>query len=249
VADGAAALVAMGGDGTLHLALQAVAGTGVPFGVIPAGTGNDLAGELGVPVDPLAAADAAVAALGAGTARVIDLASVTGPGVPRRWFGAVLGAGFDAVVNERANQLRWPRGRRRYDVATLLELARLRARRYRLRLDEATHEVDAVLVAIGNCASYGGGHRICPAADPTDGLLDVVVADPMSRRTLIGIKPSVFAGTHVEHPLVHSYRARTVEVDAEGIVAYADGERLGPLPITVTSVPGALRLLAPASAI
>jgi diacylglycerol kinase (ATP) len=247
VAGGAVALVAVGGDGTYHLALQAVAATGVPFGAVPGGTGNDLAIQLGLPAEPLAAADAVAAALRDGRTRAIDLARMTAPGLPPRWFGAVLAAGFDAVVNERANAMRWPRGPRRYDVAILVELARLRARRYRLRLDGEPHELDAVLVAVGNTASYGGGMRICPAADPTDGLLDVVVAGAVGRGALMRIKPRVYLGTHVEHPLVRSFRARVVELDAEGIVGYADGERAYPLPVTITAEPGALCLLSPPS--
>jgi len=245
VAGGAAAVVAVGGDGTYHLALQAVAGTGVPFGAIPAGTGNDLATQLGLPADPLAAADAIAAALRTGTTRAVDLALMTAPEQPQRWFGAVLAAGFDAVVNERANAMRWPRGQRRYDLAILVELARLRPRRYTLRLDGQLHELDAVLVAVGNTASYGGGMRICPAADPTDGLLDVVVAGAVSRTTLVRIKPRVYRGTHIGHPLVTSYRARTVELAADGITGYADGERAYPLPVTITAEPGALKLLSP----
>jgi diacylglycerol kinase (ATP) len=154
----------------------------------------------------------------------------------------VLGAGFDAIVNERANAMRWPRGPRRYDLATYLELARLRPRRYAITLDGQRMETDAVLVAVGNTASYGGGMRICPAADPTDGLLDVVVAN-CSRATLVRLKPKVYKGTHVEHPAVSAYQARTVEIAADGIVTYVDGERACPLPVTVTSAPGALTLL------
>jgi diacylglycerol kinase (ATP) len=236
----------VGGDGTYHLALQAVAGTGVPFGAVPAGTGNDLVVQLGLPTQPLAAADAAAAALRAAATRDVDLARMTGPGREPRWYGAVLAAGFDAIVNDRANRMRWPRGPRRYDLAILVELARLRPRRYTLRLDGVVHELDAVLVAVGNTASYGGGMRICPAADPTDGLLDVVVAGAVGRATLVRIKPRVYAGTHVEHPLVATFRARTVELDAAGITAYVDGEPAYPLPVTVTAVPGALRLLDPA---
>jgi len=243
VADGAGALVAVGGDGTVHLGLQAVAGTGVPFGVVPVGTGNDFAAALGVPTEPFAAADAIAAALAAGRTRAVDLARVITSDGRERWYGAVLGAGFDAIVNERANRMRFPRGRRRYDVATVAELVRLRPRTYTMTLDGEVHTLDAVLVAVGNTASYGGGHRICPAADPTDGLLDIVVAGPMSRRTLMRIKPSVFLGTHVEHPLVTAYRARTVELDGEPITVYADGERAFPLPVTVSCLPGALALL------
>jgi diacylglycerol kinase (ATP) len=244
VAGGAAAVVAVGGDGTLHCALQAVAGTPVAFGVIPAGTGNDFAFALGMPADPLAAADRLAAALGEGRTRAIDLARITTMDNQTRWYGAVLAAGFDAVVNERANRMRWPRGPRRYDVAIMLELARLRPRRYTLVLDGEPMELDGVLVAVGNTASYGGGLRICPDADPTDGLLDVLVAGRIGRATVVRLKPKLYRGTHLAHPKITSYRAREVAVVADGIIGYADGERSVPLPVTVTCVPGALRALA-----
>lgn len=243
VADGASALVAIGGDGTVHRAVQAVAGTAVPFGAVPAGTGNDFAADTGFPVDPLAAADVIAAALRDGRTRPVDLTRMTAADGTSRWYAAVLAAGFDAIVNERANRMRWPSGPRRYDLAILVELARLRPRRYTLRLDGVAHEVDAVLVAVGNCASYGGGMRVCPDADPTDGLLDVVVGGRFDRRTLMRVKPRIYRGTHVTHPLVSSYRARTVELSAEGITTYADGERALDLPLTVTAAPAALRLL------
>jgi len=243
VADGAGALVAVGGDGTVHVGLQAVAGTGVPFGVIPAGTGNDFATESGVPAEPVAAATLVAEALSAGRTRPVDLAHLAGPDGYERWFCAVLGAGFDAIVNERANAMSWPKGRRRYDVAIFAELLRLRPRRYRITLDGETREQDAVLVAVGNTGTYGGGMRMCPDADPTDGLLDVVVAGPISRTTLLRLQPKVYQGTHVKHAAVTSFRARTVAIEAEGITAYADGERTCPLPITVTAHAGALRLL------
>ncbi|MFI7213517.1 diacylglycerol kinase [Micromonospora maritima] len=243
VAGGAGALVAVGGDGTVHRAVQAVAGTAVPFGPVPAGTGNDFAVETGFPADPLAAVEVIAAALAAGRTRPVDLARLSGSGGADRWYGAVLAAGFDAIVNERANRMRWPRGPRRYDLAILVELARLRPRRYRLVLDGVPQEVDAVLVAVGNAASYGGGMRICPDADPTDGLLDVVVGGRFDRRTLMRVKPRIYQGTHVTHPLVRAYRARTVELAAEGITTYVDGERSFDLPVTVTAVPSALRLL------
>ncbi|MEU7754315.1 diacylglycerol kinase family protein [Micromonospora sp. NPDC049171] len=243
VAEGVGALVAIGGDGTVHRAMQAVAGTAVPFGPVPAGTGNDFALDTGFPADPVAAVDVIASALRADRTHVVDLARMTGVDGAERWFGAVLAAGFDAIVNERANRMRWPRGPRRYDLAILVELARLRPRHYTLRLDGVPLDLDAVLVAVGNCPTYGGGMRICPAADPTDGLLDVVVAGRVNRRTLIRVKPRIYQGTHVSHPLVTSYRARTVELAADGIVTYADGERSLELPVTISAVPGALRLL------
>ena len=114
VADGVEALVVCGGDGLVHLGVQAVAGTGVPLGLIPSGTGNDVARYLGLPrTDPVAAADRVIAS----RRRTIDLAR-SGD----RWFVTVLAAGFDAIVNERANAMTWPRGQMRYNLATLAEL-------------------------------------------------------------------------------------------------------------------------------
>ena len=243
VADGAAAVVAVGGDGTLHQALQAVAERPVGFGVVPAGTGNDFAACTGVPADPMAAADAIAAALREGRHVPLDLARATGTDGEVRWFGAVLAAGFDAIVNERANRMRWPRGRRRYDLAILLEMARPRPRRYTLELDGVDHSFEGTLVAVGNCASYGGGMRIAPAADPADGLLDVVIAAPLGRAALARLKPRLRHGTHVTDPRVTVFRARQVRLHADGVIGYADGERIGPLPLEVTCVPGAVRLL------
>jgi diacylglycerol kinase (ATP) len=254
VRGGAGAVVAVGGDGTAHLALQAVAGTAVPLGLVPVGTGNDLAAELGVAGDPLAAAAAIATVLRGGShhrridlARIdparIDPAVVDGPGGGSRWYGGVLAAGFDAIVNERANRMRFPRGPRRYDMAVLAELARLRPRRYRMRLDGVPQEVEAVLVAVGNTGRYGGGMRVCPAADPTDGQLDVLLVGPVRRRELVRMLPRVYRGTHLAHPQVRILRAGTVQLDGEPIVTYADGERAYPLPVTITAVPGALLLL------
>ena len=127
-------------------------------------------------------------------------------------------------------------------MAIFAELMRLRPRRYTVTLDGERHEIEAVLIAIGNTASYGGGMRICPAADATDGQLDVTLAS-VGRVTFARLKPKVYAGTHVDHPAVRTFRARTVSLAGEPITTYADGERAFPLPVSVTSAPGALTLL------
>jgi diacylglycerol kinase (ATP) len=243
VADGAAALVTVGGDGTVHQGLQAAAGRAAGFGVVPAGTGNDFATCTGVPADPLEAATAIAVAVRDGGGHLVDLARTVGTDGETRWFGAVLAAGFDAIVNERANRMRRPRGPRRYDLAILLEMARLRPRLYALELDGVDHGFEGTLVAVGNCASYGGGMRIAPDADPADGLLDVVTAAPLSRAALARLRPRLRRGTHVTDPRVHTYRCRQVRLHADGIIGYADGERIGPLPLEVSCVPGAIRLL------
>ena len=243
VAAGAAAVVAVGGDGTVHRALQAVAGRPVGFGVVPAGTGNDFASAVGVPHDPLRAAEAIGAALRDHRTHRFDLARACDAHGVRRWFGAVLAAGFDALVNERANRIRRPAGPRRYDLAIMLELARLRARHYVLHADGVEHRFRAEVVAVGNAPSYGGGMRILPDADPADGLLDVIFAAPLGRLGITRLKPLLRNGTHVGDPRVTVLRAREVRLEAEDIVSYADGERLGPLPVEVSCVPGAVRLL------
>ena len=245
---GVDAVVVCGGDGMVNLALNAVAGTPVALGVVPAGTGNDIARELGLPGRADAAVRAVAAALLGGGRRRVDGVRCTGEH-GTRWFGGVLAAGFDAVVNERANG--WagrrglPRGRARYPLAVARELPLLRQRPYVLDLDGRRLETTAMIVAVANVPAYGGGMRIAPGADPADGLLDVVVAGPISRPEFVRVFPKVFSGRHVEHPRVSVHRARRVTVEAPGIVGYADGERFGPLPLTCEAVPGALTLLVP----
>lgn len=239
VAAGAAALVAVGGDGSAHAALQAVAGTGTPLGVVPAGTGNDLALALGAPADPASAARAIAADLAAGERRTLDAGRVGD-----RWWATVLCCGFDSAVTDRANRLRWPRGRRRYDLAVLVELARLHPYEVTLRLDDGEpRTLPATMIAVGNTAWYGGGLAICPGADPADGRFDVTVVGPTTRRELIRTRPRLAEGTHVEHPSVSVFRAARVELSSPGVTAYADGEPVAPLPVVVECVPGALTVV------
>lgn len=245
VADGASALVAAGGDGMVHLALQAVAGTPTPLGIIPMGTGNDFATCLGIPTDIEAAADAIVAGVTSGQARSVDAVQATDAGGAMEWWACVLGAGFDSAVNERANRMRWPRGPRRYDLAIFAELASLRPHTFVLDVDGHREELAATFIAVGNAPAYGGGMRIAPTADLSDGKLDVTVVGPISRLDLIRFKPRVYAGTHVEHPAVSTRRGTVVRLEAAGPVAYADGERLGDLPVTSECVPAALRVFVP----
>lgn len=248
IADGLDALVVVGGDGMVNLGVELTAGTGIPLGIIPSGTGNDMARGLGIPLDDTeAAVQRMLDALDHGP-RVIDAARIdhgTAPHAGSRRFACVLSAGFDAIVNERANRMRWPRGRSRYTIALLIELAKLRPIDYRLVVDGVEHRERALLVSVGNSTSLGGGMKVTPAALLDDGLLDVMLVRPLGRLEFLRIFPRVFAGTHVTDPRVVTMRARSVRIEAEGIVAYADGERIAPLPIDVTVEPGVLRVLAP----
>lgn len=235
------AVVVLGGDGMVHLALQALAQGATPLGIIPAGTGNDIADVLGLPAEPLRAADAVLAALDAGSVREVDLGRTQGG----RWWGTVLCAGFDSAVNERANRMSWPRGPRRYDIAIAAEMMRLRARPFRLTLDGRTLDVAATLVAVGNGPQYGGGKRITPDGRMDSGEFAVTVVGPVSRRTLVRLAPTMPRAGHIGHPAVTTYTARTVGIAAGGTLAYADGERIGELPVSTTCVPRAIRVLVP----
>jgi diacylglycerol kinase (ATP) len=236
-AEGLDVLVVLGGDGAAHQGVQFCAGTDVALGLVPSGTGNDLARALDVPADPLAAVDALVDALGAGTRREIDLGQVG-----ETWFATVLCSGFDACVNARANRMSWPSGPRRYDLAILAELASFRARPVVIRTDVETAELDATLVAIGNTAWYGGGVPICPAAEPDDGLFDITVVGKVTRRELLRILPSLRTGRHIEHESVRTFKAREIRLDGNDWPAYADGEPLGALPLSARCVPRALTI-------
>jgi diacylglycerol kinase (ATP) len=236
LADGVEALVVCGGDGLVHLGVQVVAETGTPLGIIPAGTGNDVARYFDLPrKDAAAAADRIIGS----RVRTIDLARSGST-----YFATVLAAGFDALVNERANDMTWPRGQMRYNLATLAVLRTFRPLNYLLDLDGTERRVEAMLVAVGNGPSFGGGLRITEGALLDDGLLDVVIIKTMSKPDLIRTYPKLFSGTHTSHPQYERHRVRRVTVATPGIVAYADGERFGALPLTIQAVPGALKVLA-----
>ncbi|MEU9364646.1 diacylglycerol kinase [Streptomyces avermitilis] len=242
VAGGTGALVAVGGDGMAHLALQAVGGTRTPLGLVAVGTGNDFARALGLPVrDPAAAGRVIAEGLKGARLRDVDLGRVDGT-----WFGTVLASGFDSRVNDRGNRMRWPTGRFKYDLAMLAELAAFTPVPYRMTLDDGeVREIEATLVAVGNGSSYGGGMRICADAELDDGLFDITVVGDCSRTTLLKVFPKVYKGTHLSHPKVTVHRAAKVELVAQGITGYADGEPLGPLPLTAECVPAAARVAVP----
>jgi diacylglycerol kinase (ATP) len=245
------AVIACGGDGTVNLCLQAVAGTPVALGILPFGTGNDNASALTIPSDPGAAADVIADAVLSGLRRTVDAGRATSADGVRRWFLGVLSSGFDSLVNERANLMTWPSGQARYLRAILAELRVFTPVPYTMVLDEGDPrevrvEKKGMLVAVGNGPSYGGGMQVCPGAVMDDGLLAVTFLDELPTRTFLRVFPSVFKGTHVQRPEVHVHAAARVRLDAPGQVAYADGERIGPLPVEVTIVPGAVHLLVPA---
>ena len=253
LADGVDALVVVGGDGMVHLGVNALAGSGeaastVPLGIVPNGTGNDFARTLGLPLNDVAAACRRITGGIASGGRPVDLGRITAAG-GCCWFAGVLSAGFDAAVNDRANGWRWPRGKARYNLAMLRELVAFRAIEYTVTDYTETDDGDtwdqgAMLISIANGQSIGGGMRIAPDARPDDGLLDLFVVRPLPRVRFLAVFPKVFSGRHIGHPAVEIRRVRKVRLSARNVVAYADGERIGPLPLIVEVVPGAVRILA-----
>lgn len=244
VADGIDALIACGGDGTVHCALQAVAGTDVTLGIIPLGTGDDIARTLGLPRNDVQAAADVIAD---GRTRQVDYGMVRSSDGVDKAFLAVMSAGFDSEVTERANTMTWPTGTSRYLIATLAELRVFQPAPFQITVDGQTLRSEGMMLAIGNGSSYGGGMYVCPTAIPDDGLLDLTFLTRTSKLTFLRIFPRVFKGSHIHHPSVRTLRGASLHIEAPGQTAYADGERVGPLPVDVDVVPRGLRVFASVS--
>ena len=224
-------LLSVGGDGLFHLLLQLSIEFKVPLALTPGGTGNDFFRTLGWFDYDLSDY---LQHLIDNDASLIDVGVVDG-----EYFGAVLSSGFDSVVNERANRMKWPTGPAKYNAAIALELPKFQAIEFKIVADEKVMEVEAMLIAIGNGNSYGGGMKVCPDADLHDGLLDIMILHPVSKFEFIKVFPTVYKGTHVHHPQVEVIRARAIRIESSAI-AYADGERIGQLPVQVESLPKTL---------
>jgi diacylglycerol kinase (ATP) len=243
VESGADALVVVGGDGMVSLGVNIVADTTTPLGIVPNGTGNDAARGLGIPLDDMDAAIASLVAALDREPRPIDVGRVRQGGLST-WFVGVLSAGFDSLVNERANRMSRPRGKSRYTIAMLRELITFKPLEYIVTADGNTTTTRAMLIAVANNQSIGGGMRIAPDALLDDGLLDLFIVTPMSKFAFVRVFPKVFSGTHTSIEQVQLSRVRSVRLESSTAVAYADGERIGALPVDVEVVPGALRVLA-----
>ena len=224
-------VIAVGGDGLLHLVLQKITPAQVPLALIPAGTGNDFVRTLGWSPDEV---DAILQAVLSKKPQSVDLGLVDG-----EWFAAILSTGFDSIVNEKANTMSWPKGPMKYNVAIAIELPRFAPRHYEIVLDDRTISTQAMLIAVANGRSYGGGMLVCPHADIADGYFDVMVLHPVSKLEFIKVFPRVFKGTHITHPAVEIVRSKSVKISSDA-VAYADGERIGQLPVSAQCISGAL---------
>lgn len=235
------ALVVMGGDGMVHLGLNAAAGTDATLGIIPAGTGNDFARAIGVPGSIRGAVDIVVE----GHARRLDLSRISNPQFPERYVGAVVSSGYDARVNRATNNTRLRFGALSYGWIAMRELAGFSPLNYRLTIDGQVRELDAMLVAVANTGTFGGGMRIAPDADPADGLLDVTIIHPVPRWLLLRMMPEMYSGRFTRLDEVEQLRAGEVRIEGPDLFCMGDGEELGDVPVTVRSEPGVLKVFMP----
>jgi diacylglycerol kinase (ATP) len=223
-------VLSIGGDGLAHLVLQVAVPRSIPFAVIPAGTGNDIVRTLGWSLTDL---NGYLERILSTPPSAIDLGNVDS-----EWFAAILSTGFDSIVNERANRLSWPQGPQRYNVAIALELPKFNPIEYEITMDSMTVTTEAMLIAVGNGRSYGGGMLVCPHAQINDGLFDVMILEPVSKVEFLKVFPKVFSGSHLSHPAVKTYRTQKISISADA-VAYADGERIGHAPVSAECIASA----------
>jgi diacylglycerol kinase (ATP) len=238
------AIVFVGGDGMAHLGTNLCAGKGVPIALVPAGTGNDAAVMLGMPLADTAESVRLMLA-GLSAPKKIDAVKIA-HGETTTWALGSASAGFDALANARANAISWPKGPMRYYVAMLLELAKFKPIKYQGVIDGEPSVFEAMLCVVSNTGVFGGGMLVVPDASVTDGTLDVLLVKKMSRLKFVTIFPKVYKGTHVTDKDVEILRASKVSIKAAGMPIYSDGEYVGQAPFEAEVVPGALLVVAPA---
>lgn len=244
-AAGADRVVAVGGDGTIQEIVNGVVdgAAAATVGIVPVGSGNDLARSLGLPRDPAAAWTVAI---GRGE-RAVDLLLATGGDGRRRWFGSAGGTGFDAqVAAAMAARAGWQRGQVGYLLTTLAELRRFSNRRVELTIDGERLTRQVLFVAIANGEYYGGGMRIAPGAAVDDGMFDLCVVGDVSRLTALRQLANLYRGTHVNHRQVDMHRGSSVDIEGNAAtLVHLDGEPFGGLPLRVELHPGRITVAAP----
>jgi diacylglycerol kinase (ATP) len=234
--DGVERLLVAGGDGTMHHAVQGLAGTSCALGVIPLGSGNDLAGTLGVPPDLDVAVDRAVN----GEIRRIDLVRVG-----ETFSVSYAGVGFDSEVTRYANETKILRGPLIYFYSVIHTLITFVPPRMRVVYDGGDFEGKVMFAVVNNLPRFGGGMRIAPEARIDDGLLDLVIVKEVPKPVLLSIFPKVYNGKHVGHPAVRIVRTTRAEITIDRTMTmYGGGEPLREVragePVVVEVVPGGL---------
>ena len=236
-------LVVVGGDGMTHLGINLCAEADLPLGIVAAGTGNDAARALGLPIGD-AVAGARVVINNLRQPRSVDLVKATSS-VGSFWYFGSLSVDFVALVNQRANSWKWPKGPSRYKWAMIAELAAFKPVQYSAVIDGEQKNFEAMLCSIGNSPYFGGGMKVAPMSKIDDGYLDIFIVNKISRFELLKVFPKVYTGEHVTHPAVEFIRAKEVKLtSAKHMPAFSDGEAEGFAPVTATIMPGALKVYA-----
>lgn len=238
-------LVVIGGDGSVHLAVNTLFRTGlqdrVALGLVPAGTGSDLARTLGLPREPRAALDRALTAV----PRPIDILAVRVDGQEPHWVLNIASAGISGRVDELVNAQPL-RGTAAFLTATLKALGSYRPFTGRIELDgEPWYEGGVFLLAVANGRCFGKGMRVAPRAEVDDGLADVVLVRPKPRWQIPLRMPRIYLGTHLDQPGVTWRRARRIRLEPDGPLPPfdVDGELLPSGAATFELLPGAARFI------
>lgn len=236
---GAAIVAVLGGDGSVHLVVNGLFGSGSALAVLPAGTGDDFAKAIGA-----GKLDAATRLLADPKTVDVDLIQVTAGAEIRRYIN-VAGTGFDSAVEETASAMRRRLGARgHYALATIKTLPRFVPAGFHLEMDGGSLDVDAMLVVVGNSFAYGGGMRVLPQASVVDGELDVCIVSAMSKGAFLRAFPKVYVGKHATHPNVTMLKGHELKIEANRkMLVFADGERVGPLPAVFKVLPRALSVV------
>ena len=236
-------IVAAGGDGTISDVMQGVLGTDSALAILPMGTGNDFARTLG-----LLDLDGAIDAIASGTIKAIDVGQWRQAGKQGHFLN-VAGCGFDACVAERVNTgFRCLHGQAAYAAAILQVLRSYRSLQLSIEVDGERMEQKAMLCAIANAQSYGGGIRVAPTASLTDGLLDLVLVGDLGRLEFLKSFPQVLRGSHLKHPKVFHRRFRDLKLSSSPpSPILMDGELLPTGEVEIQVLPLALRIIVPDS--
>lgn len=252
VGEGRETVLSVGGDGTLHEVVNGLSGKDGPppylrLGIVNCGSGGDFCRTLGL----VPGATSVAVAAERGTERSVDLGRILTQGADApQWFVNIANAGFSGEVTEVIAGSRLPRmigPKLAYLVAVASVMRRYRGRRVRLGLDGAPPlQLDISTLAIANGRYFGSGMLVAPMADPGDGVLDLIVFLSTPKIGLTDLR-RVYDGSHLGHPAVRTFRARSIRLepaDGAAVLADADGERVGKLPVDIDCRPAALRLIA-----
>lgn len=231
--------IGAGGDGTIHYIANALAGTGKNLGYIPTGSGNDIAKNLGIPLNIKECCKIIKKA----KTKKIDVGLINN----RYYYLCIAGSGFDSEVNRLANDSKFPiGGPAKYTYAVYKTLITFKPKNFSIEYDNKTRELDIMMMVASNMPAYGGGMKITPNSDPTDGKFDICIIKKMSKIHFIKTFPKVFKGKHTDDPFVEIFKTASLKIDCKHkFSVFADGEYICKLPATFKLIPKMLNFIVP----